>query len=420
MKQLLLAVITVLVLSVGTVRAGQLEDGIAAHKRGDYTTAFGIFWVLAAIGNAGAQYNLGVMYRDGQDPAKIKSDAEAIKWFRLAAAQEYALAQYSLGAMYGRGRGVGQDDAEATKWFRLAAEQRYANAQYTLGARYYSGLGVEQSYILALMWYWLAGSQGHVDAQNQVGFMFDQGQGFPQDYAEAVKWYRLAAAQGNAAGQTDLGFKYLKGQGVRQDYIRAHMWFNLGAASGNSPQAAKGRDLLAKRMTPTQIAQAQEMAQRCNDSQFKQCGEPVQITGMPPPNLTPSPDKAVATPQSKGASFSIPLRQRRGVFEVMATLNSEVKVFFVVDSGASDVTIPESVAGLLIDNGSLTKADVLGSREYTFANGETSSGKVVRLRTLDLNGHILKDVRAVVLPGKSVPVLLGQSALVGSQCEIDG
>jgi clan AA aspartic protease (TIGR02281 family) len=114
---------------------------------------------------------------------------------------------------------------------------------------------------------------------------------------------------------------------------------------------------------------------------------------------------------SPGASFSIPLRRQGGVFEVMATLNSEVKVSFVVDSGASDVTIPESLAGLLINNGSLTKTDVLGSGEYKFANGHTSSGKVVRLRTLDLDGHILKDVQAVVLPGNSVPALLGQSAL---------
>jgi len=129
------------------------------------------------------------------------------------------------------------------------------------------------------------------------------------------------------------------------------------------------------------------------------------------PKQKPAPSKDIVASQSKGTTFSIPLRQRGGVFEVMATLNSEVKVFFVVDSGASDVTIPESVAGLLIDNGSLTKADVLGAREYTFANGDSSSGKVVRLRTLDLDGHILRDVRAVVLPGKNVPVLLGQSAL---------
>jgi clan AA aspartic protease (TIGR02281 family) len=112
-----------------------------------------------------------------------------------------------------------------------------------------------------------------------------------------------------------------------------------------------------------------------------------------------------------GAGFSIPLRQRGGVYEVMATLNAEIRVFFVVDSGASDVTISENLAGLLVNNGSLTKADILGNAQYRFANGDTGSGKVVRLRSIDLDGHILKDVQAVVLPGNSVPVLLGQSAL---------
>ena len=35
--------------------------------------------------------------------------------------------------MYGAGRGVPQDDAEAVRWYRLAAEQGEASAQYNLG-----------------------------------------------------------------------------------------------------------------------------------------------------------------------------------------------------------------------------------------------------------------------------------------------
>ena len=402
----------VLLLSVGSVHADQLDDGVAAYKRGDYTTAYATFFVLATIGDPGAQFGLGTMYRDGQGPAKTKDYAEAIKWLRLAAAQDYALAQHSLGVAYAQGQGVPQDDAEASKWFRLAAEQGLAMAQHTLGARYQSGLGVAQSSSDSLKWYRMAADQGDAEAQIHVGSIFDEGKAVPQNYAEAVTWYRLAAAQGNASAQTTLGWRYSEGQGVPQDYVRAHMWFNLAAVSSKSTSAAETRDLLVqvKRMTPQQIAQAQEMARRCLASQFKQCGEPIQITSMPPA-LVPPPGKAITAPQSKGAGFSIPLRQRGGVFEVMATLNSEVKVFFVVDSGASDVTIPESIAGLLMDNGSLTKADILGRREYSFANGDSAIGKVVRLRTLDLGGHILRDVRAVVLPGKDVPVLLGQSAL---------
>ena len=115
--------------------------------------------------------------------------------------------------------------------------------------------------------------------------------------------------------------------------------------------------------------------------------------------------------KSKAGSFSIPLRQRGGVFEVMATLNAELKVYFVVDSGASEVAISENIARLLADNESLTKGDFLERRNYQFANGATSSGSVVRIRTLDLNGHVLKNVRAVVLKGENVPLLLGQSAL---------
>ena len=43
-------------------------------------------------------------------------------------------AQDSLGWMYDTGRGVPQDDAEAVRWFRLAAEQGNAWAQKRLDA----------------------------------------------------------------------------------------------------------------------------------------------------------------------------------------------------------------------------------------------------------------------------------------------
>ena len=46
-----------------------------------------------------------------------QDDAEAVKWFRLAAEQGFATGQFHLGLMYENGRGVAQDDAEAVKWF---------------------------------------------------------------------------------------------------------------------------------------------------------------------------------------------------------------------------------------------------------------------------------------------------------------
>ena len=101
--------------------------------------------------------------------------------------------------------------------------------------------------------------------------MYRRGQGVPQDYAEAVKWYRLAAEQGDADAQGNLGVMYGTGKGVLQDNVLAHMWYNLGAANGNE-LGAKNREIVAKKMTPQAIEQAQKMASECMSKDYKNCG----------------------------------------------------------------------------------------------------------------------------------------------------
>jgi TPR repeat protein len=54
---------------------------------------------------------------------------------------------------------------------------------------------------------------------------------------------------------------FYKGEGVTQDSIQAHMWFNLAAARGHK-NGPKGRNFVAKRMTPAQIAEAQRLARQ--------------------------------------------------------------------------------------------------------------------------------------------------------------
>ena len=153
----------ILVLSFAApLAAGPFEDAIVAHGRGDYATALRLMRPLANQGLAGAQYNLGQMYLQGQGVPQ--DNAEGAKWYRLAANRGYALAQYNLGVMYAKGSGVPQDDAEAMKWFRLAANQANASAQYNLGVKYSNGQGVPQDFVRAHMWYNLAAAQGNKDA----------------------------------------------------------------------------------------------------------------------------------------------------------------------------------------------------------------------------------------------------------------
>lgn len=101
--------------------------------------------------------------------------------------------------------------------------------------------------------------QGEASAQGSLGVMYAKGQGIPQDYKEAVKWYRRAAEQGDATAQNNLGKMYYDGKGVPPNYLQAHMWFNLAGAAGND-EAVKRRNMVAKKMTPAQIAEAQRLA----------------------------------------------------------------------------------------------------------------------------------------------------------------
>ena len=80
-----------------------------------------------------------------------------------------------------------------------------------------------------------------------------------RDYATAVRLIRPLAEQGNANAQYDLGTFYDNGLGVPLDKVRAYMWFSLSAAQGREGAAAF-RDLIARRMTPAQIAEAQTLA----------------------------------------------------------------------------------------------------------------------------------------------------------------
>ena len=101
--------------------------------------------------------------------------------------------------------------------------------------------------------------QGNPYAQYKIGLTYDVGVGAPQDFTEAAKWYLMAADQGHAGAQFNLGLLYANGRGVEQDFIQAHMWFNL-AAAGSEPAAQRERDLVAKKMTRFQIAEAIRLA----------------------------------------------------------------------------------------------------------------------------------------------------------------
>ena len=189
----------------------------------------------------------------------VLSAQDDLDTVRQAAEQGDATAQFNLGNMYANGEGVPQDDAEAVRWYRLAAEQGLASAQLNLGVMYATGDGVPEDKAETVQWYRQAAEQGLTEAQYNLGVMYGNGQGVPENDAEAVKWFRLSAEQGLAEAQLGLGILYEQGWGVPEDYVLAYAWYNLASAQGNE-QARDIKDDLRTRMTPDQIAQAQEMS----------------------------------------------------------------------------------------------------------------------------------------------------------------
>ena len=72
-------------LQAAIVFAEPFDDALSAYNRGDYTTALQIWRSLADQGHADAQFNLGVMYDDGQGVAQ--DYVQAHMWFSLAASR---------------------------------------------------------------------------------------------------------------------------------------------------------------------------------------------------------------------------------------------------------------------------------------------------------------------------------------------
>jgi TPR repeat protein len=142
--------IVLLALATGKSNA-DYQQGFAAFSIGDYETALAEWTPLAERGHAESQFGMGQLCANGWGTAQ--NDAEALKWYVLAATQGHGEAQFNIGVMYQNGWGVDQSDTEALRWMEASAESGFPAAHRTLGGIYESGIGVETDYVQAYQWY---------------------------------------------------------------------------------------------------------------------------------------------------------------------------------------------------------------------------------------------------------------------------
>jgi hypothetical protein len=110
----------------------------------------------------------------------------------------------------------------------------------------------------------------------------------------------------------------------------------------------------------------------------------------------------------------IPLREQGQTYLVLAEINEQVKKYFIVDSGASEVSIPAEVVATLYPE-TLRPEDFLEGASYRLADGRTVNSGRFRLRSLRVGSMVFRDVPASIAEA-GAPLLLGQGILrrVGS------
>jgi tetratricopeptide (TPR) repeat protein len=124
-----------------------------------------------------------------------------------------------------------------------------------------------------------------------------------------------------------------------------------------------------------------------------------------PSSLTPA-----AQPLGSGGTTVVPMVQSGGTFAVPVTINNQLTLKFVVDSGASDVSIPADVVLTLVRTETITDADFLGKQTYTMADGSTVPSQRFMIRSLKVGDKTLENVVGSIAPVAG-SLLLGQSFL---------
>jgi TPR repeat protein len=149
-------------------------------------------------GNPIGQWAMGNFYQNGDG---VERDmAKALGMYLRAAKHGFIPAEARLGWIYQHGvNGVPRDDAEALHWYRLAAAGGSPIGLNGLAAYYRRGTLVPRDYAQAMRLFRQAADKGSPLAAYNLGLMYANGHGVPVDRQQARAWFEKAAAAGNQA-----------------------------------------------------------------------------------------------------------------------------------------------------------------------------------------------------------------------------
>lgn len=124
------------------------------------------------------------------------------------------------------------------------------------------------------------------------------------------------------------------------------------------------------------------------------------------------PLKQEADIVNDNSSYTIKLiKNPSGLFEIPVILNKVLKIKFIFDSGASEVTVSPDVALTLIRTGTISENDWLPDQTYVFADGSKAKSKRFVIRQLLIGNHSLSNIEASISNSIEAPMLIGQNVM---------
>ena len=156
-----------------------------------YKKKFEVYTKEASCGNDNSNYNLALMYINGEH---VNTDVQkAIIILEKSAANKHALSLYQLGLIFLSKNKQYSDDKKAYNYIKKAAELNNIGAKYLLGSLYYIGRGVNKNINESLKWFESASDDNDSESTYALSTMYSRSDGIKTDINLAIKYLEKAA-----------------------------------------------------------------------------------------------------------------------------------------------------------------------------------------------------------------------------------
>lgn len=110
------------------------------------------------------------------------------------------------------------------------------------------------------------------------------------------------------------------------------------------------------------------------------------------------------------SQVTILMNYENGVYTIPCEVNG-LKLKFIFDTGASNVSISLTEASYMLKNGHLEEGDIYGISYAKIANGDITENTEILLKEIEIGGIKIYNIKASVVHELEAPLLLGQSAI---------